>query len=124
MALSLNDSYLSTYPSLSNYFTDSKLQYIQPLPTLMKQSDTQKEVSRLLNQAFHSEPRLISPEVKVGMYSIDMVLDLKQRGLFNLALDITNHKSKYFRSEYPSVASRIRTKVLRKNGFKVIEIDT
>lgn len=79
---------------------------------------------RLLNQAFKDEPRMISPEVPVSIYRIDMVLDLKQRNLFNIALEVSNALTKHFRTGYPTPTDRIRTKVLEKHGFKPVIIDT
>lgn len=55
-----------------------------------KQSDKQKEIQRLLNTAFHTEKRMISLEVPAigGLFQTDIVLDLKDRNIFNIALEI------------------------------------
>ena len=79
---------------------------------------------RLLNRAFFDEPRMISPEVPVLIYRVDMVLDLRHRNLFDLAIEVSSPITKYFRSGYPTPAQRIRDKILMKKGYKKIEIDT
>jgi hypothetical protein len=65
-----------------------------------------------VNKAFYDEPRIVSPEVPVSMFKIDIVLDLKQRKVFNIALEISDPITKYFRTKYPSPAHRIREKVI------------
>lgn len=79
---------------------------------------------RLVNKAFYQEPRIVSPEVPVSIYKIDIVLDLKHRSLFNLALEVSDPITKYFRTKFPTPSHRIRDKILIKKGYKPIEIDT
>ena len=79
---------------------------------------------RLIKNAFYDEPRNLSSEVKCGPYSIDIVLDLKDRKIFNLAIEITNKKTKFFRTASPSVYEIIRSKFLKLKGYKEIDIDT
>lgn len=52
------------------------------------------------------------------------MLDLKDRGVYNLGVEISDFKAKNFRNEFISPASRIRNKVLAKNGFHMVEINT
>ncbi len=91
---------------------------------LKGKSDMQKQVNRLLSMAFKDEPRLISPEVPVSLFKVDMILDLKQRNLFNLALEVSDPVTKNFRTEYPTPGHRIRERFLIKKGYIPIEIDT
>jgi hypothetical protein len=79
---------------------------------------------RLINQAFKDEPRMLSPEVPVSLYQVDIVLDLKQRNLFNIAIEVSDPVTKDFRTEYPSPGERVRTKFLKKKGYLPVSIDT
>ena len=87
-------------------------------------SESQRQITRLLDNAFCGEDRVISPEVKASLYRIDIVLDLKDRDLYNLAIEVSSPVTKQFRTAFPSPGQRIRDITLRKLGYKLINIDT
>ncbi len=71
---------------------------------------------------------MLSLEVPVidGLFQADMILDLKTRQVFNIALEVQNPISKNFRIGYSSPYERVREKIMLKHGgfSKLINIDT
>ena len=104
--------------SLNNYDTE------QSMNLLKFSSDSQKKMLRYINKAFYDEPRIITPEYKVSIYSIDVLVDLKDRNYYNLALEVSNPIVKDFRTGYLTPGPRIREKTLKKLGYYPLEIDT
>lgn len=67
---------------------------------------------------------MLTGEVNSCIYRIDMMLDLKINGLTSFAIEVQNFKAKNFRNEYDNPSSRLKRKILIKNGLSPIDIDT
>lgn len=53
-----------------------------------------------------------------------MYLNIPSLKLHNLAIEISNFKSKNFRLEYENPSDRLRKQILKKHGYNLVEIDT
>lgn len=107
---------MSELPKLTNYVetvlrpmfedeeeTMTKIDGINDSKKLFRlSSDSQRQITRLLDNAFSDESRMINVEVKASIYRIDIVLDLKDRNLSNLAIEVSSPLTKEFRTAYPS----------------------
>jgi len=51
------------------------------------------------------------PEVQVGMFQVDMVVEMPNRP--KLAIEVSEPETKYFRTKYPTPGHRIRERLLK-----------